>query len=107
MYLSKQGWILAPFYDLLNVKLILPKDKEDFALMLGGKKKNFKKGHFDCLGEVLKLNDKQINSVYKRLEKWLLNATALINDSFLDEERKNNYKELIKERVKEISETTI
>lgn len=99
MFLSEQGWILAPFYDLLNVKLILPKDKEDFALMLGGKKKNFKKGYFDRLGQVLKLNDKQINSVYKRLEKWLPKAIALINDSFLDEERKSNYGRMVRERV--------
>jgi serine/threonine-protein kinase HipA len=104
MFLSEQGWILAPFYDLLNVKLILPKDKEDFALMLGGKKKNFKKGYFDSLGEVLKLNEKQINSVYKRLEKWLPKAIDLINDSFLDEERKSNYEELVRERVKVFTE---
>ena len=29
MFLSDIGWVLSPFYDLLNVKLVLPKDKED------------------------------------------------------------------------------
>ncbi len=38
MLLSEMGWVLSPFYDLLNVKIILPKDKEDMALLLGGKK---------------------------------------------------------------------
>ncbi len=99
MFLSATGWVLAPFYDLLNVKLVLPKDKEDFALMMGGKKENFNKGYFDRLGSVLKLNDKQINTVYKRLVKWLPKATLLIDDSFLDEERKDNYKELITKRT--------
>lgn len=100
MFLSDMGWVLSPFYDLLNVKLILPKDKEDLALMLGGKKENFNKGYFDRLAIVLKLNDKQINAVYKRLLKWLPKAVQLINESFLDTERKINYIKLITDRVK-------
>jgi serine/threonine-protein kinase HipA len=41
MWLNKFGWTLSPAYDLLNVKMILPKDKEDSALLLGGKKNEF------------------------------------------------------------------
>lgn len=84
---------------MLNAKLILPKDKEDSALLIGGKKENFNKGYFNRLGEVLKLNDKQINAVYKRLDKWLPKAEHLISVSFLDNEAKVNYKKLISERV--------
>jgi serine/threonine-protein kinase HipA len=79
MWLSEMGWVLSPFYDLLNVKIILPKDKEDTALLLGGKKENFNKGYFDRLGAVLKLNDKQINAVYKRLQKWLPDQPVPVN----------------------------
>lgn len=100
MFLSDMGWVLSPFYDLLNVKIILPEDKEDMALLLGGKKENFNKGYFDHLGAVLKLNDKQINAVYKRLQKWLPEAIQLIDSSFLESARQQAYKELISERVK-------
>ncbi len=100
MFLSEMGWILSPFYDLLNVKIILPEDKEDTALMLGGKKQNFNKGYFNRLGAILKLNDKQINSVYKKISKWLPDAIKLVNNSFLAEERKTSYKKLMTERVK-------
>jgi len=100
MFLSGQGWVLSPFYDLINVKLILPKDKEDLALMLGGKKENFNKGYFDRLGVFLKLNEKQISSVYKRLMKWVSEANQLIERSFLDPEKQNAYKKLILDRVK-------
>jgi serine/threonine-protein kinase HipA len=103
MFLSNMGWVLSPFYDLLNVKIILPKDKEDTALMLGGKKDNFNKGYFDRLGAVLKLNDKQIHSVYKRLQKWLPEAHQLIDRSFLSDDNKNRYKELITQRVKQFA----
>ncbi len=99
MWLPETGWVLSPAYDLLNVKMILPDDSEDLALLLGGKKKNFNKEYFDSFGDVLKLNKKQINSVYKRLKKWLPDAVRLIDISFLTEERKTAYKELINKRV--------
>ncbi|MEZ4938881.1 MAG: HipA domain-containing protein [Crocinitomicaceae bacterium] len=99
MFLSEMGWVLAPFYDLLNVKLVLPKDKDDSALLLGGKKQNFKKGYFDRLGRSLELNDKQINSVYKRLKKWLPDALEMIDHSFLSEAKKREYKNLVVARI--------
>jgi len=99
MWLSDTGWTLSPAYDMLNVKLILPKDKEDLALLLGGKKENFNKAYFDRLGIALKLNEKQINSAYKRLSKWLAEATQMIDISFLNEKHKKTYKELIAKRV--------
>jgi serine/threonine-protein kinase HipA len=98
MLLSELGWVLSPAYDLLNVKIILPKDDDDTALLLGGKKKNFDKGYFDQFGKVLKLNYKQIVSVYRKLESWLPLATQLIDISFLNENYKTQYKELITQR---------
>lgn len=99
MFLSEMGWVLSPFYDFVNVKLILPKDKEDTALLLGGKKENFNKGYFDRLGIVLKLNEKQINAVYNNLSTWLLQAVKMIEISFLEPEQQEAYKKLIVERV--------
>lgn len=96
---SPMGWVLAPAYDLINVKIILPKDKEDSALMLGGKKMNFTKVYFDQLAEVLKLNLKQRNSVYNRLQPWLMEGIALIEKAFLDDSLKANYIKLVKKRV--------
>lgn len=103
MWLSDQLWTLSPAYDLLNVKIILPKDKEDTALMLGGKKMNFSKSYFDRFANVLKLNEKQINAVYKRLVKWLPEATQLIDISFLTEENRIAYTNLVTKRVKQFT----
>ena len=103
MWLSDKQWTLSPAYDLLNVKLILPQDKEDIALMLGGKKMNFKKEYFDRFAKVLKLNEIQINAVYKRVVKWLPEAIQLIDISFLTEERQIEYKDLITQRVIEFT----
>jgi len=100
MWHSEMGWVLSPAYDLLNVKIVLPTDKDDTALLLGGKKKKFNKGYFDRFGEVLELNDKQINSTYKKLNAWLPKAIQLIEESFLNDLNKLHYKELITQRVK-------
>jgi serine/threonine-protein kinase HipA len=99
MYLSDIGWVLSPAYDLLNVKIILPTDKEDVAIMLGGKKENFSSTYFNRLGENLKLNEKQIAGVYKRLEDWRLKAVKLIEKSFLSSENKVKYLNQLEERV--------
>lgn len=99
MWLHNVGWVLSPAYDLLNVKMILPNDDEDTALLFGGKKKNFTKNYFDRFGAVLELNEKQVNFVYKRLEKWLPKAIQLIEISFLNDEKKVSYKNLINKRT--------
>lgn len=99
MIVSDFGWTLSPAYDLLNVKIILPKDQEDTALKLGGKKKNFNKGYFDRLGKLLELNDKQIGSVYNRIQPWLQDATILIERSFLQEPAQKAYIDLITKRT--------
>jgi len=38
MIQNKEKWILAPFYDLLNVSIILPEDTEELALTMEEKK---------------------------------------------------------------------
>ena len=99
MILGDYGWTLSPAYDLINVKIILPKDQDDTALKLGGKKKNFNKAYFDRLGEVLELKEKQIGSVYIKLKPWLVNATHLIEKSYLQEVAKKAYIDLIAKRT--------
>jgi serine/threonine-protein kinase HipA len=99
MFLSESGWVLSPFYDFLNVKMILPEDKEDIALLLGGKKYNINRMYFDRFGTVLGLNEKQVAAVYKKLKLWLPLANQCIALSFLDADRKKAYQALIAQRI--------
>ncbi|MCP4523517.1 MAG: HipA domain-containing protein [Candidatus Gracilibacteria bacterium] len=101
MFLSEIGWVLSPAYDLLNVKIILPEDQEDTALLLGGKKENLTKKYFDRFSEVLKLNEKQRNGVYKRVEKWFPKAIKLIGKSFLSVDNQHEYINVITTRSKQ------
>ncbi|NQU53198.1 MAG: hypothetical protein HQ522_11745 [Bacteroidetes bacterium] len=49
MIKNPTGWVLSPAYDLLNVAIVIPGDKEELALTLAGKKKKLKREHFEQL----------------------------------------------------------
>ena len=96
------GWSLAPAYDLLNVAILNPKDTEELALTIQGKKRKLTKDNFIHLGEDLGLTSKQINSVFKRFIKNKKIAFNWIESSFLTFEMKEAYKIILLERYSRI-----
>ena len=92
------GWELAPAYDLLNVAIVLPNDKEELALTLAGKKRRLQRFHFEQLGEALGLNSKQISSVFLRMQKNKSKALRWIERSFLSNEMKAAYASIVESR---------
>ncbi|HLX66401.1 MAG TPA: HipA domain-containing protein, partial [Puia sp.] len=85
---------LSPAYDLLNVNLVFPKDKEETALLLGGKKSNIKLRDFDALGKLLSIPDKAAANSYDKFRSGQESVQQLINASFLDDEMKAGYWEI-------------
>jgi len=104
MITSASGWILAPAYDLLNVAIVNLEDNEELALTLESKKRKLKLEDFLKFGNKLGLNDKQINGVFKRFIKNKPKAIAWINKSFLSQNMKTNYIELLELRCKIVLE---
>lgn len=98
MLLDKGNWSLSPAYDLLNVAIVNPEDKEELALTLDGKKKKLGLEHFKYLGAKLDLNEKQIRRVFDRFDGFREEAKQWVNRSFLSEEFKEKYTELLEER---------
>jgi serine/threonine-protein kinase HipA len=95
---SGESWILAPAYDLLNVAIVNPDDTEELALTIEGKKKKLKWEHFERLGIVLGLNQKQLKGIAKRFQKNKTIAIESIDNSFLSAEYKEKYNTLLEER---------
>lgn len=91
-------WLLAPAYDLLNATILNPTDLEEFALTLDAKKRKFKRNHFEHLGNILELNKKQIEGVFKRAISNRGVAFDWIEKSFLSEEHKEQYRRLLEQR---------
>jgi serine/threonine-protein kinase HipA len=103
MIKSTSGWVLAPAYDLLNVIIVNPDDKEELALTLGGKKRKLNQVHFEGFGQELGLTNKQIQSVFNRVLKNKVKAFEWIQQSFLSERLKKDYLELLEGRYLQFS----
>ena len=83
--------VLSPAYDLLNVNLVFPKDTEETALLLGGKKKNIKLKDFEALGELLRIPVKVRGNSYDKFKSSDKNVQQFINASFLNDNAKETY----------------
>ena len=94
--------VLAPAYDLLSTKLVIPQDNEELALTLNGKKSKLKKVDFDSLLKTMKVDDKAIENVYDKFRKVIPEWLLFIDSSFLPDEMKEEYKTLIQEKCKNI-----
>jgi len=95
------GWKLAPGYDLLNTRLVIPKEKdpEELALTLTGKKSNFNPDSFNDFGLSIGLNIKQIQNIHQKLldKQDIFNQT--IERSFLSDELKELYQQVFGKRL--------
>lgn len=96
------GWVLSPAYDLLNVAILLPEDTEELALTLVGKKKELKKEHFEQLGDGLGLTPKQVKGSFNRMIKSKSKAFDWIDRSFLSNDMKTAYKDLLEEKYSQL-----
>ena len=103
MIKSGTDWLLAPAYDLLNATIANPEDEEEFALTLDAKKRKLRRSHFESLGKVLGLNEKQIEGVFKRAIGNKSTAMEWIENSFLSDEYKEQYRHLLEQRYVIIS----
>lgn len=97
------GWVLSPAYDLLNVAIIFPEDSEELALTLVGKKKKLKREHFEQLGNRLGLTPKQIKGSFNRMMKNKSIAIDWIDRSFLSENMKIAYKDLLAQKYNQLA----
>lgn len=99
LILNGENWEISPAYDLLNVQLHLPEDKEESALTIGGKKKKLSKSDFINLGLKLGLNQKQVENTFKRFLKSEKKMLSLIHQSYLSKEHQEKYIKLLQNRL--------
>lgn len=93
------GMTLSPAYDLVNTALVNPADEEEMALTINGRKKKLRKNDFIIAMNTLKVEEKQQQNIFNKMEKALPKWLDLINSSFLSEVFKAQYKSIIQERL--------
>lgn len=94
------GWKLAPGYDLLNTRLVIPeeKDPEELALTLAGKKSNFNPNSFNEFGKTIGLNPKQIQNITQNFLDKKESFNQTIVKSFLSDGMKEIYQYILTDR---------
>jgi serine/threonine-protein kinase HipA len=97
------GMVLSPAYDLVNTALVNPSDDEEMALNLNGRKKKLKKQDFVAAMNTLKLDEKQQENIFKKMEKSIPKWMEQIDISFLSNEFKEHYKQIVRERFERIN----
>ena len=99
LYRPKALYQLSPAYDLLNVAIANPKDKEEMALPINGKKARIQLADFlkssDTMGIEQRVTLGLINGLRNAMPAWI----DLINDSFLSDDMKQKYLDLISRRM--------
>lgn len=95
------GWNLAPAYDLLSTRLVIPaeKDPEELALSLTGKKSNFKGDSFMQFGQSIGLDNKQVTTLIDNLISKQEQFIEIINNSFLSHWKKELYGSILSGRI--------
>ena len=99
LYRPAEDYQLTPAYDLLNVAIANPKDNEELALTLSGKKTKLCINDFLNAAKTMGLEENVVQRLIKSLHKALPKWQKLIQDSFLTEEKKQAYEELIISRL--------
>jgi len=99
LYRPADGYLLTPAYDLLNVAIVNPKDKEELALTLSGKKTKLRTNDFLDAAKTMGLEENVVQRLVTGLHKALPKWQQLIHDSFLSEAQKQAYEELVVSRL--------
>ncbi|WNY24626.1 HipA domain-containing protein [Methanolapillus millepedarum] len=96
---NKTDYVLAPAYDMIATKLILSEDLDELALTLNGRKRKIDRGDFEAAFQTLKLDEKTGKNIFNKFETTIPLWTDWIHRSFLPEEMKEKYLEMVLERA--------
>ncbi len=95
--------LLAPGYDIISTDLYISDDNEESALAINGKKNKLKEEDFLSLAKSFGINEKVHQKLIKRFRDHLSIWDGLIEKSFLSEEKKLQFKDLIRQKLSRFS----
>ncbi len=90
---------LSPAYDLLPVNVIMPEDKEQFALPMNGKKTNIRRKDFLVFAEECEISKTSAEKMIERLVSMTSIFVELCNNSLVPQDMKEVFTHLINQRA--------
>ncbi|MFI3296141.1 MAG: HipA domain-containing protein [bacterium] len=104
LYSTQKGeYHLTPAYDLLSTTLVMPEDNEELALTLNGKKRKIERKDFIVSMQKSGVDDKSIDNIFNKMEKAVPKWNEIIDISFLPDDMKLAYKDLIEDKIHKIN----
>lgn len=98
------GMVLSPAYDLVNTTIVNPSDTEQLALTLRGKKKNLTQRDFTEAMSSVGLDQRQQENIFAKLKGAVPSWHTAIDQSFLSDRMKSEYKQLIVNRAERFAQ---
>lgn len=93
-------YVLSKAYDLLPVNIILPEDKEEFALTLNGKKTNIRKKDFVIFAKECGISEIAARKMIQKIISLKPVYIDMINESYIPQDEKQSFINLINDRCK-------
>lgn len=94
---------LCPAYDLVTSQLINEEDDEELALTLNGKKKKIHWKDFEVSMIKSGVDPKVIENLFRKFEKMIPKWLKFTEHSFLSEEEKTKYTDLVRLKSKQLN----
>ena len=91
-------YVLSPAYDLVPVNVIMPEDKEQFALTMNGKKMNIRKKDFLVFADTCEISRSSAEKMMNKLVLMKPTFISMCNESLLPKDLQERFIELIEER---------
>ena len=92
-------FVLSPAYDLVSTALVIKNEGEQMMLTLNGRKNKIGKKDFIALANNLLLTEKQQQTIFQNFLKKLDKAIWWIDNSFLPNEHKVIFKQILTTRI--------
>lgn len=104
LYRPANGYRMTPAYDLFNVAIANPQDKEELALTLSGRMAGLRLGDFVNAAKTMGLDENLVYNLMRGFQKALPKWKTLIHNSFLSDDLKKEYEELILSRLSRLQD---
>lgn len=92
-------YVLSPAYDLLPVNVIMPEDKEQFALAMNGKKMNIRRKDFLVFADECDISRSSAERMIEKIVSQKGKFISMCNSSLMPDYLKESFVALIEERM--------
>jgi len=102
LYRPAGAYRLTPAYDLLNVAIANPLDKDELALPINGRKSRLRRNDFLKAAQSMGLDENVVLRIIDNMHRALPMWQHLISSSFLSEQMKVQYEQLVISRFERL-----